>query len=383
MGYSFLRGIRFPNLWSYTHYLFNYEYGFMKRGLIGEVISTVGGPAAMTYEVFWVLSSLVYVANMLLLFWLGRALIRTEQPLLAGAALVFAGSLAIVYLSHTIGYFDHIGLFVTLVALQLRRFYVRLAFLSFAMPIVLLTHEAMLVLFFPVLFMSLLLSIDTKRRMPQFAMLGGFAAGVLALALVVGNYTLTQETAERMYADLQTEVEVPLRKDAFEVLYRTADENTAMMQVIWAEEPVTLRFAAAVPLGLALLVFLGPMVALLRHAKQPWWVLVLAVLGALSPLLLHAIAWDAHRWNTLAVTTSFLMLYIAFATFLPTQPPRALHVPRSWCIAVLGLTLVLNLTATIPLHNYYEVRSYPFGEHVIYFKELVRGTRSFPSIPIR
>lgn len=30
-----LRGVRFPNLWGYTHFLFNYDFGFSKRALVG------------------------------------------------------------------------------------------------------------------------------------------------------------------------------------------------------------------------------------------------------------------------------------------------------------------------------------------------------------
>ena len=49
---SILRGIRFPNIWSYSHFLFNYDFGFTKRGLIGEIISQVNNPYLISYEFF-------------------------------------------------------------------------------------------------------------------------------------------------------------------------------------------------------------------------------------------------------------------------------------------------------------------------------------------
>jgi hypothetical protein len=40
---SLLKGLRMPSSWSATHMTFNYSHGFIRRGLIGEVLRLVGG----------------------------------------------------------------------------------------------------------------------------------------------------------------------------------------------------------------------------------------------------------------------------------------------------------------------------------------------------
>src|SRR5204862_8334060 len=48
---AILKGIRMPNRWAATHYLFNYQTGFMKRALWGEVLSRVLGAWTAKYFV--------------------------------------------------------------------------------------------------------------------------------------------------------------------------------------------------------------------------------------------------------------------------------------------------------------------------------------------
>jgi hypothetical protein len=51
--FSILRGIRFPNIWSYSHFLFNYDFGFTKRSLVGALIGLLGHPYLITYDFFF------------------------------------------------------------------------------------------------------------------------------------------------------------------------------------------------------------------------------------------------------------------------------------------------------------------------------------------
>src|SRR5688572_26778481 len=67
-----LRGIRTPNLWSATHFLFNYDFGFVRRGLAGALISLASLPYLYTYQFFFYSSLAVLGGNVLLLWVVAR-----------------------------------------------------------------------------------------------------------------------------------------------------------------------------------------------------------------------------------------------------------------------------------------------------------------------
>ena len=60
--YGFLRGVNFPNVWSYTHYLFPCTDFFAKRTAVGCVVETLGGKWWSSYEAFTLISLTLLVA---------------------------------------------------------------------------------------------------------------------------------------------------------------------------------------------------------------------------------------------------------------------------------------------------------------------------------
>ena len=56
---TILRGLRFPNIWSYSHMFFDYEFGFMRRGLIGAILSLIDKPMLYTYASHLYLSLII------------------------------------------------------------------------------------------------------------------------------------------------------------------------------------------------------------------------------------------------------------------------------------------------------------------------------------
>lgn len=125
---SILRGIRVPNIWSYSHFLFNYDLGFIKRGLIGEIISQFNNPYLLSYEFFFIFSIAILFIVIVLISLLLKDLINSHNPIFIGCSVVFSSSLAVVFLSHSVGYFDHIGLLVALITLKINGFYKKIFF---------------------------------------------------------------------------------------------------------------------------------------------------------------------------------------------------------------------------------------------------------------
>lgn len=370
-----LRGIRYPNTWSYTHYLFNYDLGFVKRGLVGEVMSHLGSPYFLTYEFFVIFSLLLLTTNMVLLGLLIHDMATRRNPVLIGGALLFASSLAVVFLAHTLGYLEHIGLLVTLIALRIRDFPKKLIFLSLTFPIALLVHEGVLILLFPINFMALLSPGPGELWAKKIAGLGAFSLIMVALVFTISEYTLEEAEAEQMYVQLQADRDFPLRRDAFNVLHRDAQENFQRTLQRWSPERLLELRQSVLVTAPTILLLVYLLVLTMKHAAVPLYLRVLAVLAALSPLMMYGWGWDMHRWNTFAISTSFLMLYVVgTGNKLPSRLPAAIYL-------LLVFLILLNCMSTITLFDGYYVKQFPFMEHQNYILNLLRGIETFPHAP--
>ncbi len=88
--------------WSFTHWAFSYNYGFVKRGLVGELLSQAIEPPSL-FRTVWVASllSAVVVAAALLYFFL-RPFVQFRQPGHLALAVVTATHSALSSTSSTI-----------------------------------------------------------------------------------------------------------------------------------------------------------------------------------------------------------------------------------------------------------------------------------------
>ena len=102
MSISLARGINFPNLWSYSHYVFTYDVGFTKRGLLGSVIGYLDFPYLMSYDFFFLFTFIIFLSNVFLLGWMLLDFVQSRNLLLIGCSMIFACSMGMVYLAHTI-----------------------------------------------------------------------------------------------------------------------------------------------------------------------------------------------------------------------------------------------------------------------------------------
>lgn len=375
--YSILRGIRFPNMWSYSHFLFNYNFGFVKRGLVGEIIYQLNNPYLMSYDFFVVFSVVIFYVNIILLSVLINDFINTQNSILIGCSAVFASSFSIVFLSHTVGYFDHIGLLISLVTLKINGFYKKLFFVSLFMPLAVLIHENSFIIFFPVIFMSLLFSIETEGQTKKILMLGGCAVALLILTLIISNSTLQQPEAHEMRLRLQTKVGHPLREDAFGVLVSDLNANFSEMENFGVKNYFmrsrSLRITAPTSL-----VFICSTILILKKAGTKYYLIILSVLASLSPIALYWWGGDTARWNTLTGTVSFLILSIAYTTN-KDQPIKM----SNFMFLIFASITIFNAMSSIPLFDEYYVKQFPFFEHWQYLIDLISGKAIFPFVPPR
>ena len=232
---TIFRGIRFPNIWSYSHFLFDYEFGFMRRGLIGAVLDLFQSRTLHSYDFFVLISGLIFCANMLLLAWSFKDLIASKNLNLIAVVIIFASSSGIIFLAHNIGYADHLGLLITLITLRIKGFKEKLLFATPALFITMLVHEAILVLFFPVIFMSMLLHLKalSSATKQHYWLLAGFSALMLLSFFLIGNSTIDASQSQAMYAQENTKTAIPLRADAFALLHETGIKTLHLMFQKW------------------------------------------------------------------------------------------------------------------------------------------------------
>ena len=163
-SYSVLRGIWFPNLWSYTHYLFNYDNGFVKRGLIGTIVNATNIPFFHTYTFFSILSFITFGISLLLIFNLINKTLQAESIYFNICVWLFSSSLAIVFLSHSVGYFDNLGLLTTLCILNIHTFKYKITVALLFFTLCLFSHEGLFIIFFPVILISLINALKTNNH---------------------------------------------------------------------------------------------------------------------------------------------------------------------------------------------------------------------------
>ena len=120
---SLWRGHRQPNDWAEAHWLLDYRFGFVKRGLLGSLYAafcSVTGtlPSEGGIQVIgWSLLGL-FTAALLYILWRILAQTRWDASWLLLAALL-ASSPFVVFSAHLIGYFDHPALLLGIGSLVL------------------------------------------------------------------------------------------------------------------------------------------------------------------------------------------------------------------------------------------------------------------------
>lgn len=351
---SVTRGVRMPGDWAYTHFLFNYEAGFIKRGLVGEIFHTLNPTYSNNYLWFNAVNITLLICVIASLLHCLYTLINRKNTLLTAAALLFASSLSPVYLAHTIGYFDVIGVFAVILLTQiLGSRYSQWLVLPITI-VCLLIHESFFIIFFPLLFVHVVFFQKNHGRKAMFLLGSGYAATSFGIAFLLANYALLDAASRAILQDHLIEIaSIPLRYDGFSVLVRRIGDNYGIMEPsffsLWANiESLPVTLPTAIVLNMVIWKIVRP-----HHSATTTLVICLA---SFSPLAMHILAWDTHRWNALMITTSFLNLCnVARHYPIPKiQPPYP----------ILVLLIFLNGASTIGLFESHEVKQFPFFDEI-------------------
>jgi len=363
MAVTVSRAIRMPNDFAEAHWLLDYRFGFIKRGLIGSICSAVtklGGvsmspPLIVTLAV---LSFVVFYGALLRIAW--RMIRRDEGD---GSAtlvlLVLATSPFLVMNAHLFGYFDAVlyALGMAAVALALRGYLWTAALLS---VVGILCHESFLLVAFPLLCVAVLVGrhgsdsvpFTWGKVLPLLLPLLTFLAMAIFQARSLDQLALR----EQLTAYLSSYDFIPTRSASVARWHTTGFGEYIQRQHIYLVrrllEPGLL--AALGPSLLAMLYFSHRALRL-----RPFGAASMLLLGAvLAPLAMHAIAWDTARISSYVVGGGFIAAWIAFEL----RPRTTIET-----LALLSVpAVVLNLFSRYPLMDG-EVERYTHGTRLFLY----------------
>lgn len=332
--------------WNYTQLLFTYDGGFIKRGLLGEVLSYWPGRLSYTVVslVSYALLGLFVVAFVAVFVRVWRAargrsgalwlmLLAVSSPATLGHFAEDVGRVDIVVLMLAI------GLLLGLCRLGHVRRGASATLVLTVNGLAILIHEAAFFMIMP-LTLAWWRCQDATRigAAWQLACLGALTT-LTYLVSTRGGYT-AQPLAEH-FAELQGVYGTHVARGSLSVLHHTGLMENMRHTLTEGFRPARLMHhgvLAAVLLPFGYLAF-SVLAAVRSELNRAAWLVLVA---ALSPLALYPLGHDHFRWWSLAITNVLL----AFALLCRSHPQVAnrglacLEENRGWVWATLLLALV-------------------------------------------
>lgn len=361
LSLSLLKGIRLPTRFALTHYLFSYREGFIRRGFLGSLL------APFEPYTYWELAGFAFglLAFFLFITWRllsqdARSGVRSALPWLA-----FLASPGLVFFFHIVGYLDYVlvGAVWAVILFSKRIGSTATQVACFVLsPILLLVHEVAIVLVIPSLFFLILLANENNpgqalRRATAFTVL---SIGVLVLLVQTGS--LEDSERRSVTTSLSQRATFELRRDAIAVLFYQPAGRVAKMNKLNSDKDYQKRMVSSLFLFMpTTLLFIWLSLRLCRSQAAPRQrIAALAIIGVgLSPLLLHIVAFDAHRWHALSNLASFTT-WLAMSRSCQTNDIR----PTSAVHTAVVLLLILNLSGTNYFFPQHKPQYFPEYDHI-------------------
>jgi len=313
--FSIAKTLRLPNKWSESHWMMDYRFGFVKRGLGGEIFGWF-----FRKDEF---SILILSAGILLLLYIAIIGIAVKETLKRGKNIntllffvVFLLSQYIIFSAHLIGYLEHVVFLLTLPVVYLirsKKYFLASLIAVFSIFI----HEISLFLMLPVSTFALLVF---ESPDPPFTFGNMFSGGMIKKILafsglpvltVVGlslfheqegsNYVLTvfnylksipfiPENVARSVTSAYTQ--------SFSLSFQ--EQRSHFFQRVFISK-------ATVFYGIPILFLLWMIFKEFRLKRNIRLFILLAAVASI-PLLMHSIAYDTYRiW-----TFPFMILFLGF-----------------------------------------------------------------------
>jgi hypothetical protein len=351
--YTVSRGLRLPNPYSIGHWLQTYAHGFIKRGLPGTALVPLlhlKAPAELK-EILTVVSVSVFVLFSVAMIASAVTTLRRGHRILAPAvAAVFLGSPFVVFSAHLVGYFDQLIAVAAIASMYLiaRRWWLAAGLLSTA---AILVHEMYAITGMPMVLLCAWLRLTGDgarvRWRPLLELLVGPALATIAVVLsslfqsddvvvairediaargVIDPYWVDMSTYHLEHSFLDN-----LREQGRRATARLRDETLIS---------VVLPSLVALLLGASALLY-----QMRRTRSIPVYIAL-----ALSPWLLHLVAWDTAR---IAILPLFAALLGFFGLCSLPDPARGSRTLPRWSVVAVVVVCVAaalaNAWTEVPL----------------------------------
>lgn len=364
--FSVLKSIRFPNSWAEAHWMLDYKFGFIKRGLAGEILGFfVEKNESVIVWVSGVILGILYL--LLLLIAVKQTLRNKGNRLYTGMFyIIFFLSQYLVYSAHLIGYLDHIifllGIFI--VQLILKR---KILLPSILLSIGMVIHEISFFLILPVSVFALIVSGVQKNNPVLKDRLFRKSAIFLILPMitVIGISLYEEIYGKESYFYLFNYLK-NIRFIGERVAGSVASAYTEKLSYYFTEESPhlfqrlfisTCTILCGVPL-----LFLCFILYKRFYKKTGTYLLFIALVVIFFPLLLNAIAWDTYRiWSF-----PYMIIFIVFGILndqWKDDEVKFNKIPVSETIVFFISILLVGVGPNILMDD--EVERFSFSERII------------------
>lgn len=380
---SVLKGIRMPSRWAVTHYLFNYQLGFMKRGLWGELLWLALGAYTSRYFALAAVGLAILVLWLVLFAQICRGLEDSvdRTPLL----LMLLASPALAFFAHLAGYLEQIG-YVLLLAMILaarRRHAGLLLAVAFGAAVVLpFVHEASI---FWIGGLSLLAVLASRAERLRPLNVRARLAAVLAVVWIASTACvlvwgrLTPERAAALRDSRIASFEIRPRIDAFDALTSSLGADWSEMRARWARADVEIDMLLSIAVFAPAAIGLGAIAVRRARAiddspRGNRAAVALTVIAIAAPLALNIMGRDEHRWNGLAALNAglaALLLAVTTRSAADTRDADTSRARRRWTVAF--AICLWSISADPAFFDQYVPSHPPFADHVNFLIEAVRA----------
>jgi len=365
MAITMARAVRYPNDFAEAHWLLDYRFGLIKRGLAGSLLWLVSrmGLGDPSERLVTVVAVTAFAALLLVLLWAAWRLASSgaDPGVAFASAAVLATSPFVVMAAHFMGYLDHLFLVAAFAAAWLARSG-RIWAASAIGFVGVLLHESFVLTGLPLVLFGAAMRPGPRRQA------GLRALGPLALPLLAALALWVSETFLLNRAVLRGQLTARLSAFPFiggdmnlfvpewlttGTLATWQEQHHALWQHLSDANLLRLMVPSALFLVLAC-VALAPAGLRVRRAVGS-----ALVVGA--PLLMHAVAWDTARIWTYPIVGGFGCVWLSGATGGSSPAPR-----RRWLLAAAVPIVVANILARTPLMDSQVERFSPLTRLLLY-----------------
>lgn len=325
LSFSFFKTVRWPNEWSQSHWLMDYRFGFIKRGLAGEIFGFFFEKNEYQIQVLSaVILFLLYVTILI------TAVKHTLQNYSIHKVLfyvVFFLSQYVILAAHIIGYLDHVVFLLTMLAIfliQNKKYLWASLLCAFSVII----HEITFFIMIPICLFALLVH-EWRNNQPALTLSVLKKVVFFLLIPLVATFFISAYQ-EFFGKDNRDSILLYLSHSGWisdRVSNVVADAYTESFLAYLKQESSTFflkLFSFGIPVKFGIPIAFMSFVTYRQFQKVNRYTVFLLFIISLFPLLLHAIAWDTFRiWSF-----SYMILFLGF-WILDTQFKTLLHFQKT------------------------------------------------------